>query len=356
MRGISVLLMLTALLSAKAWALTLDEIDIGEQIRGPHPTLTASDFTGKVVLVDFWGIRCVPCIAKMPAWQELYNKYRFNGFHIVALERQGKTNGEAFEFFSKTTAFAGNNYQFQFTYSGRTMIPGRHIPFLPVTLLFNSDGYMLGADLKVEEFEAKIKDALTEALDTISKPGEVGRLAPLEERLKSGKNMMETLSDVVRVKKKAIEANDTKVIAEATILLKGVFDWANRKFDRAMAEKEKAPMMCLMRLKTVARSLPGTDIGDRAAKAAEEMENDARIAKEFKANKALRDIVTLISDLKSTAADNRDPNDPEFRKINAAALKTMKDSCILLLNVCPETEAAAHTQLIFDDFRLKEVN
>lgn len=356
MRGFCVVLLLTGLLSAKAWALTLSEIAIGEQIRGPVATQTADDFIGKVVLVDLWGVHCIPCIQQMPAMQELYNKYRFNGFHIVALELQAKTNGEAFEFFANTPAFAGNNYQFQFTYAGRNGITGRYIPYLPHNFLFNSDGYLLGSNLHGEQCEAKIKEALSEALETITHPGEVGRLAPLEASLKSGKNMMETLSEVVRRKKTALETGDSKVIDEAALLFKGVFDWANKKFDRAMAEKERAPMMCLMRLRTVARCLKGTDVGDRAAKAADELERDPRIVKEIAADKALREIVTQISDLKATPADSRDPTDPEFRKLNMPAFKSMKENCLLLQKVCPDTEAAAHAQLIFDDFRLKEVN
>jgi thiol-disulfide isomerase/thioredoxin len=356
LRGFSVVLLLTALLSAKAWALTLDEIAIGEQIRGPVATQTSSDFTGKVVLVDLWGVHCIPCIQQMPAIQEMYNKYRFNGFHVVALECQAKTNGEAFEFFANTPPFAGNNYQFQFTYAGRTGIPGRYIPYLPQNFLFNSDGYLIGSNVHGDELDAKIKLALSEALETLTHPGEVGRLAPLEATLKSGKNMMETLSEIVRRKKSALETGDSKVIDEAALLFKGTFDWANKKYDRAMAEKERAPMMCLMRLRTVARSLKGTDVAERAAKAADELERDPRIVKELAADKALREIVTQISDLKATPADSRDPNDPEFRKLNVTAFKSMKDNCLLLQKVCPETEAATHAQTIYDEFRLKDVN
>jgi len=356
LRSFWMLLMLAGVLSADAWALTLDEIDIGEQIRGPYPTLTVNDFTGKVVLVDLWGIQCVPCIQQMPALQDLYAKYRFNGFHIVALEKQGKTNGEAFEFFSNATLFKGSTLQFQFTYAGRSSIPGRYVPFLPANFLFNPDGYLIGTNLHGAELENKIKEVLPETLETITRPGEVGRLAEYETRLKSGINMLATLSALVVKKKEAIEKNDKKVIDEATLLFTGVFDWANKKFDRAIAEKERLPMASLLRLKTLVRSLPGTTIGTKAAKALADLENDPRVIKEIRANKELRDIVTQITDMKQTAAGSRDPNDPEFRKINIPAMQVLKENCIRLLNVCPETEAAPPTQAIFDDFRLKDVN
>ena len=350
------LLMLTVLLSADAWALTLSEIDIGEQIRGPHPTLTVDDLAGKVVLVDCWGIQCVPCIQQMPALQTLYNTYRFSGFHIIALERQAKTNAEAFEFFEKTPMFNGPLLQFQFTYTGRNPVPGRWIPQLPANFLFNSDGMLIGSYLHGEELEAKVKEAVTESLELMTKPGEVGRLADYERALKSGKDMIPTLSEIVRKKREALDSGDSKVIDEASILFTRVFEWANKKYDRAMADKNVKPMASLLRLKSVVRCLKGTRVADKAARAIEELENDPRIVKEVSADKALREVVTQISDMKSTASGSRDPYDPEFRKLNLSLLQSLKENCLRIQNVCPDTEAAAHSQVIVEDFRLKEVN
>lgn len=351
MRGFRVVLMLTAMLSAEAWALTVDEIDIGEQIRGPVPKMTSKDFLGKVVLVDLWGIRCVPCIAEMPANQALYAKYRFAGFHIVALERQGKTNGEAFEFFANNPMFAGPQLQFQFSYSGRTPIPGRYVANLPANFLFNADGYMIGSDLHGEVLESKVQEALVDCLAGITQPGDIGRLADYEARLKTGLNLMATLSEVVRKKR---ETKDPKVIEEATKLFTGVFDWANKKYNRAVGEREKSPMAALMRFKTIARELKGTDIAAKSAEAVEELLKDDRVLREQKADKALHDIVTQYTDMKSLPDGSKDPQDVEFRKLNLPALRTMAADCAQLMYVFPNTEAAAHTQTIIDEFRLND--
>lgn len=39
----------------------------------------------KVVLVEFWGTRCQPCIADFPALKRIYGKYRERGFEIVGV-------------------------------------------------------------------------------------------------------------------------------------------------------------------------------------------------------------------------------------------------------------------------------
>lgn len=42
-------------------------------------------FTGKVVLVNFWATTCPGCIAEMPSLVETYRQYHAKGFTIVAV-------------------------------------------------------------------------------------------------------------------------------------------------------------------------------------------------------------------------------------------------------------------------------
>lgn len=62
----------------------------------PEFTLTAtdgsqvalSDLRGKVVLINFWATWCPPCRAEMPAIQQAYDRFRDQGFLVLAVNQQ----------------------------------------------------------------------------------------------------------------------------------------------------------------------------------------------------------------------------------------------------------------------------
>jgi peroxiredoxin len=50
--------------------------------------IAMSELRGKVVLVKFWATSCVSCVAQMPDNIENYEKYRAQGFEIIAVAMQ----------------------------------------------------------------------------------------------------------------------------------------------------------------------------------------------------------------------------------------------------------------------------
>jgi peroxiredoxin len=67
------------------------EIGLGQKAKDFRITLldgssfTLSAQTGKVVLVDFWDVRCPPCRREMPNLKELFKDFRDKGLEIVGI-------------------------------------------------------------------------------------------------------------------------------------------------------------------------------------------------------------------------------------------------------------------------------
>lgn len=66
--------------AAKAPDVTFPSID-GRQVQ-------STDLDGKVVLVNFWATSCVTCVKKMPMIVDSFEKYRGQGFEVVAVAMQ----------------------------------------------------------------------------------------------------------------------------------------------------------------------------------------------------------------------------------------------------------------------------
>lgn len=48
-------------------------------------TISLSTFKGKVVLLNFWATWCPPCRLEMPTMEQAYQKYKDQGFEVVAV-------------------------------------------------------------------------------------------------------------------------------------------------------------------------------------------------------------------------------------------------------------------------------
>lgn len=48
-----------------------------------------SDFKGKVVVVNFWATWCVPCLQELPFLADYYDKYKDQGFTVLAVTIDG---------------------------------------------------------------------------------------------------------------------------------------------------------------------------------------------------------------------------------------------------------------------------
>ena len=123
-------------------------------------TVSAADFDGKIMLLNFWASWCKPCTEEMPMLARLQHNYAGRGVQVVgiALDDPRKAREFASELAinypilvgSTDTVLAGRRY-------------GNRSGMLPYSVLVDVDGIVRWAYLGVldkEELEAQIKALL----------------------------------------------------------------------------------------------------------------------------------------------------------------------------------------------------
>ncbi|RYX91444.1 TlpA family protein disulfide reductase [bacterium] len=118
-------------------------------------TVSLTDFKGKYILVDFWASWCIPCRNENPKVVDAYQKYKANGFEILAVSLDSskeawikaiKDDGLTWYHVSD---LGGWNSEVSTTFK---------IKSVPANFLIDKDGVVIAKNLKGDELTKKLAE------------------------------------------------------------------------------------------------------------------------------------------------------------------------------------------------------
>jgi len=131
------------------------------------PDFNETDFDGKpvsvaahkghVVLVDFWATWCGPCRGEFPNVKKTYETYHPKGFDIIGVSLD-KEKGKLADFI-KDNGITWPQY-FDGQYWQNKLAVRYGIRSIPATILIDSNGKIIGKDLRGEELQQAVAKAL----------------------------------------------------------------------------------------------------------------------------------------------------------------------------------------------------
>ena len=102
--AVTLLLLYGPISTAMAQSIGLEVGNISPEIRLPGlkgDTVALSSLQGKLVLIDFWGTWCAPCVEEQTELADLYGKYKQRQF----------TNGKGFEIYGVSLDAKRSNWE-----------------------------------------------------------------------------------------------------------------------------------------------------------------------------------------------------------------------------------------------------
>jgi thiol-disulfide isomerase/thioredoxin len=126
-------------------------------------TIVLSSLKGKLVLIDFWGTWCAPCVEEQKALEELYGKYKSTaftnckGFEIYGVSLDAKkSNWETFITSNKISWIQVSDLKFWRSPVTKTY----NIQALPFNVLIDGNGIILAKNLHGLDLEKGIAKLL----------------------------------------------------------------------------------------------------------------------------------------------------------------------------------------------------
>lgn len=119
-------------------------------------TVKLSQFKGKVVVLDFWATWCAPCIAAIPEFKSLWNKYRDDDFVLLSIS----ADFEEKEW--KEYIKAAKMDWFHIFDPGEATGPLEvyEIKYIPDTWIIDKNGVAIAHGLRHNELDAAVQEAL----------------------------------------------------------------------------------------------------------------------------------------------------------------------------------------------------
>jgi len=306
----------------------LGKTKFGELWMGP--ALTADDLEGSVVVVEFWGIHCGPCIASMPHMAKLATSGAGQGLLVIGCHAQGPAKDEAIAICTRQ----GVNY----TIYANGNVPGKMgFPGIPHVFVFDHNGQII-----FEGHPAEMDSAIQKALAARPNPllGDMKyvKLASAATMVKAGR-LGSALKECQKNKDKGADT-----AREAAYLTARLDKHIKKLQAKADGDRELAPAAVVDALTALKQQFDGTDIAVTASETLKTLSADKDFQKSLAAEKEYKIISGALCKIGSPGgAVERDA----WAKRNGSAIKQIATRIETMKKVYPASKLTARIEAEF---------
>jgi len=317
---------------------TVDDIQLGPQLLGPE--LPAGGLQHRVVLVEFWGVNCPPCLASMPKLAAWNQELQSQGLTVIGIHAQNEPDDKI----KATAKSRGVNYTIVKNAALKT---GHDFRGIPHCMLFDPTGKCLfrGGPNEVEAFMRK---AVQDAPPVILEGKKLTKLAALTKNLKKE----QTYGAALKQARASAESSDTAIAEEAGYVVEKLTTFGRKLLDDAKEKKELEPLETMTLTQRAATTFAGSDLGKEATGLLNGLKKDTKFQADLKAWQTLQNVRNLHGALVWPPGP-QDPKARAFLNANSRTLQQMTTLIKQLQKAAPESKATEAAKEIGTQLGLK---
>jgi thiol-disulfide isomerase/thioredoxin len=325
---------------------TLNRIDLGSHAAGP--AITVNDLRGRVVVVEYWGITCPPCLAAIPKTTELAEQYGHEKLIIVANQVWGASDRQCKEVWE---ARAKSN--FVAVFNGGS-VQGFNPRGVPSAVVFDHEGNYLwqghpgGLERVLAEAVAKVPDRAAGG-DAEQGPAPIiTDLEPkyFEREIEQINEQDRTIARTLRDLQRDAERADGDRQAEAKAILEQVDAWVAQQQSEMDSAKDSDPATSYGIAEKMTGLLRGDDRANAFIETMQAFERDAAAMDRIRAALMLREIKAQAEaiGLHEDAAAAKDD------RSNSRALRSIERDLRRIVSVWPNTPGGEEAQTLLQTY------
>ncbi len=310
-------------LGAAAQAADLAGVNLGTHLSGPK--VAAGDLAGKVVIFEYWGVNCPPCVANIPHVSELAAVASPEVLAVIANHCQGpgktmdvwKSKGGT----DKVTVIEGGE------------LPGSNVSSIPRIFVFDHTGKQV-FDGSPSQVTAEMITSLVQAA-----PGPMVSGGPYTACAKEAAALRSTgpsIAPVLKSLRSKAAGTQEKAKAEATEILASVTTYLDKTMQRIEKDRETDPVGSMVLL----NRMVGVTKGDELGKPFQDLFTRLKADKAFQAEVTAAQALAQIKDGIAKIDDRMAPPAQRQAKQQAAAALSG------LIKKYPATKAAGEAEKV----------
>lgn len=256
-------------------------IRLGGHVSGP--ALSADGIANRVVLLEFWGVNCPPCIRSMPLLEEFHTTLGPQGLVVIGAHAQGGTAEEL----RPQVAKLGTTFTIL---ENASVEGGSDFQGIPHCMLFDHTGACLyrGSPFSVEE---AVVAAVKAAPGAVLEGRTLVKLAEFNTLLRDERQF----SPALRKARGLAASKDADTAGEATFVVEKIEAYGRRLLDEATSSKDRDAARAADLVQRCATVFKGSDLGTEATKLAAEWKKDKQFLAAVKAGQQLAQLEQMRS-------------------------------------------------------------